>query len=241
MASIRVLPPSKPFPYKRYQVLYRALDGTQSSGGIYTDDLEAEQRRLEIERRLRRGELIDADRTLFGTWVERWWPSYHAGRARLASVEKCLDKHLLPRFGEVPLGDLTATVANQWVVDMRKQGLRESTIKTYLSIFTMILNAAVDAGLLDRNPLQRRSGTGRHQTIRLKPTRQRKVWLTYVQATSLLNEAPASACGRCCWSCCAAGCATREREQEFRLSVLYWSVSGTAIGSPAGRRTGIPV
>ncbi len=190
MASIRVLPPTKRTPHRRYQVLYRALEGKQTSGGIYDDDLKAEERRLEIEKRLRRGDPIDADRTPFGAWVERWWPSYSVGRARLANVEKCLEAHLLPRFGDIALGDITATVANEWIVSLRQRGLEESTIKTYLSIFNMILNAAVDAELLDRNPLQRRSGAGRERTIRLKPTRYRKVWLTHVQATSLLNEAP---------------------------------------------------
>jgi Phage integrase SAM-like domain len=170
MAWIAVVPPSPRHPHERYQVCYR--EGTrQRSAGVFPTKRRAEAERRAIERG--RPELMgpaDVDleqkaRTLFGEYVAtKWWPAWKDQHPTSEyGTRKKVEKHILPTFGNIPLGDLDASTIGAWKSAMLAEQLSPQTVNTYLSLLGTILNAAVDDDYLARSPLVRKSGAGPHR------------------------------------------------------------------------------
>lgn len=88
-----------------------------------------------------------------------------------------LNNHILPTFGSIALTDVDADVIAAWKASLLTAGLNAHTINSYLNRLNSVLNAAVDAGYLDRNPMRRRSGSGRVPQSRLSRRAYPGVWV----------------------------------------------------------------
>ena len=92
-----------------------------------------------------RGEWTDPRlaRTTFGEWV----PTYMAARVHLApstraTEESLMRNHVLPAFGERPLGSVTRTDVQAFVSELQSSGLAASTVRQcYLLVRGVFLSA----------------------------------------------------------------------------------------------------
>ena len=156
MAWIAQVPPSPRHPKPRWQVRYQ--DGRrQRSAGIHRTPEAAERARKRIERGLPPtieeqpvGPVDAKAQTLFGAYItDVWWPTWKAQHPDSAyCVGKRLEKRILPAFGDLPFAALDADRIGPWKAELVTEGLKPSTVNTYLSLLGTILNTAVDSDYL---------------------------------------------------------------------------------------------
>jgi integrase len=84
-----------------------------------------------------------------------------------------LRNHILPRWGYTALGDITALDVTAWLKDLRKH-LAPSTVAGIRTLFSMMLDDAVDQRLIPVNPVHRRRRRGRRRDH--APSRVEKVF-----------------------------------------------------------------
>lgn len=108
-----------------------------------------------------RGEFIDPrnPKTTFGTWAEKYLEQKLALRPRTRDrYESALRLHLLPTFGDMPLGAITAEDVQSWVVRLTRTEYEEGktygpeSIRGYYDLFAAIMKLAVERGLIARSP-----------------------------------------------------------------------------------------
>ena len=197
LAYIREVSPTVRHPRPRWRVYHETPKG-EVKVGEYDHPKQAKQIRDQVNRygleAVRNPAELQATPSpaekaeiLFGRYVrDKWWPAWKLAHPDSAQNTKYkMNKRILPRFGDVPLGELDADTIGQWRGEMIAEQLSPRTVNTYVSLVGTILNDAVDNGYLDRSPLMRRSGAGRVPIVKNVPVDQREVWLTREQLDAL--------------------------------------------------------
>lgn len=69
--------------------------------------------------------------------------AHDVGAGTWAKYDSHLRNHILPRFGEVGLGEISRMTMKGWVKSLRRS-LVERTVQDVVSLFSTILNEAVD-------------------------------------------------------------------------------------------------
>jgi integrase len=143
--------PDRPAPWRAG---YRGPDGREHSKSF--------RRKVEAERWLR-DELQKQD---LGIWVDPsagtisvadWSSSWLSGRLGLtektrAGYEGILTSRVLPTFGPVPVARVTRSAVADWISEMAREGLSPSRIRNCHNVLAACLEAAVNDGLIGRNP-----------------------------------------------------------------------------------------
>jgi integrase len=93
-------------------------------------------------------------RITFGEWVERWWPTTADLRPGTRTFYDYLLRRLLrPAFEETPLGRIDPMTVRAWLAGLHEAGeVTPTTIAKAYRLLRRILNVAVEAGYLPRNP-----------------------------------------------------------------------------------------
>ena len=108
-----------------------------------------------VETELRRGLWIDpmGARILFREWVEEWSQTIVDLRpsSRVRDLGY-LRRYLLPRFGELELGEVDHMLVQTWVAELNALGLAPSTTTKAAQLMGKIMRSAVQAGLLPVSP-----------------------------------------------------------------------------------------
>ncbi|MGE0074133.1 MAG: tyrosine-type recombinase/integrase [Sphaerochaetaceae bacterium] len=76
---------------------------------------------------------------------------------------KCIDKHIIPRFGRLLLNALTPSMINRWLMDLpasvitekQKKPLAKATCNKQLNLLRQILDKAVEQNLIQENPARK--------------------------------------------------------------------------------------
>jgi integrase len=103
-----------------------------------------------------RGEWTDPQlgKTAFGEWCAQWETTIvdlcpKTVERDLAMVRK----HLVPRFGHTQLAKITTTSVKAWIAEWTASGTHApATIRKAGQVMNKILSAAVDEGMIARNP-----------------------------------------------------------------------------------------
>jgi integrase len=110
-----------------------------------------------VETELRRGVWIDPNgsRILFREWVEEWSETIVDLRpsSRVRDLGY-LRRYLLPRFGELELGEIDHMLVRAWVAELNALGLAPSTTTKAAQLMGKIMRSAVQAGLLPVSPCE---------------------------------------------------------------------------------------
>jgi hypothetical protein len=110
----------------------------------------------QVEADLLRGSWADPKlgRVTFGEWVEQWRPTTANLRpGTLVLYDYQLRRFLLPAFGSVPLGRLDTMTVRAWLAELHREAeVTPTTIAKAYRLLRRILNVAVEAGYLPRNP-----------------------------------------------------------------------------------------
>ena len=145
-----------------FRVRYRLPDGSVPSENGFTTHRSALDRAADVESEQRTGAFVDPRlaQTCVGEWVRRWSDAHDVGAGTWAKYDSHLRNHILPRFGEAELGEIGRMTVKAWVKALRR-ALAEPTVQDVVSLFSTIMNEAVDEGLIAANPCRRlRINTG---------------------------------------------------------------------------------
>ncbi|MFD6093681.1 tyrosine-type recombinase/integrase [Oerskovia sp. NPDC060338] len=111
----------------------------------------------------------------WGAWCEtHWWPSRTVEASTLRADANRRDVHVMPRWRDVPLTDITRHDVKAWAAELRtytdKDGVERtrsgSTVQRIVHLLSASLAAAVDAEVLTSNPASRLKlggGTASHE------------------------------------------------------------------------------
>jgi integrase len=113
-------------------------------------------------------------RITFGEWAERWQETTAELRPGTRVLyDYLLRRFLLPAFAATPLGQLDPLTVRTWLAGLHQAGeVTPTTIAKAYRLLRRILNVAVEAGYLPRNPCAikgagiERPGEMRHVSIR---------------------------------------------------------------------------
>jgi integrase len=144
-------------PSGRWQVRYYDQAGVRHTAPrTFLSKVDANRYLAQVEADLLRGAWTDPRlaRITFGGWVERWWPTTADLRPGTRTFyDYLLRRLLLPAFGETPLGRIDTMTVRSWLADLHEVGeVTPTTIAKAYRLLRRILNVAVEAGYLPRNP-----------------------------------------------------------------------------------------
>lgn len=149
-----------------------------------------------------------------GAWADKWLATQgHLKPSTRARYEGILTKHVLPRWGRVPLGKISHADVAEWVSGIR---LAPASVQYVHRVLALVLELAVRDGRISRNP-----AVG----VRLpKTTRSEKVFLPRPKVFALADA--------------AAEYPIPDVGGQYRVLVLVLAFCGLRWGEAAGLRVG---
>jgi hypothetical protein len=144
-------------PSGRWQVRYYDPAGIRHTAPrTFPSKADANRYLAQVEADLLRGAWTDPRlaRITFGEWVERWWPTTADLRPGTRTFyDYLLRRLLLPAFEDSPLGRIDPMTVRPWLAGLHELGeVTPTTIAKAYRLLRRILNVAVEAGYLPRNP-----------------------------------------------------------------------------------------
>jgi integrase len=145
----------------RYRVRYIAPDGQERSESFPDRAKKAAESFLSgVEADKQRGMYIDpaAGRKPFDEFAEAWLRTHSFDESSRESTEIRVRKHIIPFFGKGPISGIRPSTIREW--DSQLVGvLGVATRSVAFSHLSAILTAAVDDGLIAKNPCSAKSVT----------------------------------------------------------------------------------
>ncbi|MBG0567926.1 tyrosine-type recombinase/integrase [Actinoplanes aureus] len=146
----------------RYRVRYIAPDGRERSKS-FPDRAkrDAEGFLAAIETDKRRGSYVDpnAGRMPFDEFAETWLRTRRFDESARGPIKARVRKHVISYFGKRPIGTVQPSTVRDWDVVLIGKGLADSTRAVLFAHLSGIMTAAVDDGLIVKNPCSAKSVT----------------------------------------------------------------------------------
>jgi integrase len=147
----------RPRPDGKWRARYRDPSGREHARH-FRRKLDAQRWLDSQEAAKTRGEWLDP--ALARVPVSEWAGQWLAGQSQLKAstrerYEGLLRRHVLPRWGSLPLASITHADVVGWVAELAASGLSASTVRHAHRVFAMLLGLAVRDGRLSRNPAER--------------------------------------------------------------------------------------
>lgn len=153
--------------------------GSEQAARAYLQDMQADQRRrIWLD--------PSGTRVTVAQWATAWVPTLDVEPRTEENYRAYLRNHILPRWGSSTLGSLSPIEITAWRKRLHSS-LAASTVAGILTVFSMLLDDAVDERLISSNPVRRRRRRGRRRHHRAGPTE--KVWATPVQVLQVAEQA----------------------------------------------------
>lgn len=95
-------------------------------------------------------------RTRLVDWLAEWQPT----RTNISAVTRIRDEasirnHVIPKLGEVPIGQLQPVHISQWVASLSDKGLAPASARKAYQLVAAVLTSAVDNGLIPISPCRK--------------------------------------------------------------------------------------
>lgn len=143
-----------------WRARYKKPDGTWGSEPGFETKVTAKEWGEQQEAAIRAGRWIDPDlaRTTFGMWAREWMAAKSPRGRTVTTRWARLDAHIIPRWENVPIQQITWFDAEQWANSL---DCDDVTATHCLTLMSQILTGAVDKQMILVNPLygRRRSRT----------------------------------------------------------------------------------
>lgn len=127
-------------------------------GKTFARKTDAEDFRSTMRADVRRGTWVDpaVSTTPFDTWAQGWLGSrLNVRRSTLATDGGCIRKHILPRFGPMPVGRIGRSDVQRWVKELTSAGVGPDTVRRSYRLLKTILADAVEERLITESPCRR--------------------------------------------------------------------------------------
>ncbi|SHI19807.1 tyrosine-type recombinase/integrase [Streptomyces sp. 3214.6] len=144
----------------RYRARYVGPDGTEKSKSFRDKELRlAKQWLAQVEADMTRGQYIDprASRITFRQYAERWVRTHTGEINSREAAERRLRLHAYPHIGSRPLGSFKPEHIRAWIADLEATVPAESHRRIIVGTVSAALSAAVDDGMLSKNPCRART------------------------------------------------------------------------------------
>ena len=146
---------------KRWQVRWRDETGQGQKLNFETKPA-AESKDAEIKASLDRGDYIDpkAGQVTLKTYGRQWRDTLTADPATLMQIDTRLGKWVFGRkISDYSMATLakSPSLMQAWIKEMQEGGLQPSTLRGVVTWVSIIFNAALDDGIVRRNPLLMKS------------------------------------------------------------------------------------
>jgi integrase len=168
---------------RRYRVRYRTPTRKQTDKRGFRTKREAEEFLAAVENMKATGEFVSAasSRVLVKDWAEVWLSSLiNLKPTTRSGYEYTLGKHILPRWGDQQLGDISHSQIQRWVSDL-SQTLAASTVRQVFHVLASLLKFAHRDRKISRNPAE---------NIKLpRIIKRRRGYLTHEQVGMLVDAA----------------------------------------------------
>ncbi|TFB93189.1 tyrosine-type recombinase/integrase [Cryobacterium sp. HLT2-28] len=138
---------------KRYRVRYRKPDRGQTDKRGFKTKKAAELFLASIEVSKARGDFVEASRArvTVGDWGEQWLAAQvQLKPSTYVSYQSIMRARIIPKWGQVPLGELTHSGLQSWISEQVKR-VSPRTVRYYHRVFSMMLKYAVRDGRISRN------------------------------------------------------------------------------------------
>ncbi|MBT2207019.1 LacI family DNA-binding transcriptional regulator [Actinomadura sp. NEAU-AAG7] len=124
---------------------------------------DADKAGEDAEAEVRGGKWHDpaAGRETVGQFVNRVYAGYDLARTTMRNYRTRIELHILPAFEDWALADIRREDVDAWEKAKRAEGCAASSIKSYRALLHTLMADAVDAGVIDSNPVTRRRGRGK--------------------------------------------------------------------------------
>jgi integrase len=139
----------------RWDVRYRD-EARKQRKRSFARKVDAQQFANSVETDLNRGEWIDPKRgqELFETWAEKWLATTADRKPKTReSYESILSKHLLPRFGDVPIASIDYPLVLSFIAELQQAGAASKTVRNIRDVLRMVMRLAVRSGAIKVNPV----------------------------------------------------------------------------------------
>ncbi|HET6909107.1 MAG TPA: tyrosine-type recombinase/integrase [Mycobacteriales bacterium] len=142
-------------PSGRWQARYPGPDGRdRPAPNTFETKTDAERWLSSVETDLARGQWIDpsASETTLRQWSVLWLQNRPDLKVRTRELyDWLLDKYLLPKIGDVPLGKITPSLVRSWHAEIARAGSPTPVRQAYSLLRAMLSTAVADEVIL-RNP-----------------------------------------------------------------------------------------
>jgi len=207
-------------PSGRWQARYRDAAGkSHTAPETFATRPQAARFLAQVETDLARGEWTDprAGRVAFAEWAGRWQATTTNLRPNTRALHGyLLRRFLLPAFADTPLADLDLMAVRSWLADLEGAAVSPNTVAKAYRLLARIMDTAVEAGLIVRNPCSVKGAATEHAAeMRVATVAQvaalaqaihpRFRALVLVAAYAGLRWGSWSACGPSGWICCISG------------------------------------
>lgn len=203
---------------KPWLARYTGADGKEHSRS-FRRKVDAEKWLRAEESKIDRAEWTDPSggKQVFSSLAAAWSSNlYNLKPKTVDGYRWHLEARVLPTFGERQLRSITSAAVREWQTELLAKGLSSGTVRQSRQVLSMVLDQAVDDGLLSRNPCHKVAAP----TVR--PRRQ-------LFLTAELLAALADACA----GKTAEGSASREQDGAL---VWFLGWSGLRVGEAVGLR-----
>lgn len=151
MASIKKRPNGK------WRARYRDEAGIEHARH-FDRKMDARQWLDQITADLLRGAYVDprAGRRTFGSFAAEWFAAQTFDPSTRETIGVQLRRHILPTFERMPLASIRPSTVQGWLKG-RAQDSAASYVRQMLGTLSAVLSAAVEDGLIARNPCRSKS------------------------------------------------------------------------------------
>lgn len=169
-----------------WRVKYLKPDGKYGSASGFRTKSAALAKGRELEVATSIGTFVDPKKaqTHFGVWAPIWMAAQTVDPNTVAKRKRLLRNHLLPEWEHTPICDINLFVAKSWGA---RQTCDQVTVGHALTLLSMILTGASDAGMLHGNPLAGRRRTPKTDNRRAAP-KPEAVWAHPEHAVEIYNR-----------------------------------------------------
>jgi integrase len=132
-----------------------AAGKTHTAPQTFATRPEAARFLAQVETDLARGEWTDprAGRVSFAEWAARWQATTTNLRPNTRALHGyLLRRFLLPAFADTALADLDLMAVRSWLAGLEREAVSPNTVAKAYRLLARIMDTAVEAGLLVRNP-----------------------------------------------------------------------------------------
>jgi integrase len=158
-----------------WRVRYRREDNTIGAVNGFPTKAAATDHANTLESDQRQGSFIDpaAGKTTVADWSQDWLAAMDVAIRTEDFYRSLLRRHVLPRWGEHGLADISGIKAAAWAKQLRDQGYSPVTVASVMKLLSLLLSDAVDERLIPVNPIR-----ARHRGRRRSDRRIERMWAT---------------------------------------------------------------